>query len=166
MSRKKFIRFDCGECRMPLKAPAEYAGKKTRCGTCGADVFVPMPADQRATVPAPKPEPPKAQPPEPPPIRTVDATKAHSMPWAPGRIRFVCPQCRGQASPEAERCPHCGHPIKRGFLGQAGTEKALNVGCLIVLILIGLILFLPTIASGCEDFMRGVRGELGSYGPH
>lgn len=42
-----------------------------------------------------------------------------------------CPACRGPASPEADRCPHCGHPIKRGFLGRAGGERAINLGCLI-----------------------------------
>ncbi len=38
-----------------------------------------------------------------------------------------CPVCARQCSPEADRCPQCSHPIKRGFLGRAGTERTFNV---------------------------------------
>src|ERR1035437_10295366 len=37
-----------------------------------------------------------------------------------------CPACRAQVSNETDTCPHCGHPIKRGFLGKAGTERVFN----------------------------------------
>lgn len=45
-----------------------------------------------------------------------------------------CPECKGQVSSEADVCPKCGHPVKRGFLGKAGTERIVNVGCLIIIL--------------------------------
>jgi len=45
----------------------------------------------------------------------------------------TCPACNRAASKEADRCPHCGHPIKRGFLGRAGTERFVNLGCLFII---------------------------------
>lgn len=50
---------------------------------------------------------------------------------------ITCPACDREVSDKADRCPQCGHPIARGFLGRAGAERAINVGCLmIVLVLI------------------------------
>jgi hypothetical protein len=51
-----------------------------------------------------------------------------------------CPECKHQISKKADTCPSCGHPIRRGFLGRAGTERFLNVGCLIYLLIMGVIL--------------------------
>jgi uncharacterized membrane protein YvbJ len=45
-----------------------------------------------------------------------------------------CPDCGRQVSQDADVCPQCGRPIKRGFLGKAGTERTVNVGCLIILL--------------------------------
>jgi len=47
----------------------------------------------------------------------------------------ACPGCNLPVSPEADRCPRCGQPIRRGFLGAAGTERTLNVTCLVVVVL-------------------------------
>jgi hypothetical protein len=47
-----------------------------------------------------------------------------------------CPACGASISNEADRCIHCGHPIKRGFFGAAGTERIINIGCLIFIIVI------------------------------
>jgi hypothetical protein len=44
-----------------------------------------------------------------------------------------CPDCQCDVSSRADRCPHCGGAIARGFLGRAGTERAFNVGCLVIL---------------------------------
>ena len=49
---------------------------------------------------------------------------------------LTCPACRHTVSSEADRCPVCGHPIKRGFLGRAGTERRFNVGCLTAIIVV------------------------------
>jgi len=46
----------------------------------------------------------------------------------------TCDACGGQVSGEADRCPHCGHPINRGLLGKAGPERVVNVGCLTILL--------------------------------
>jgi len=49
----------------------------------------------------------------------------------------TCPACARPVSTAADVCPACGHPLKRGLLGRAGPERAANVGCMIVLMLIG-----------------------------
>jgi predicted amidophosphoribosyltransferase len=52
-----------------------------------------------------------------------------------------CPDCQGDVSSTADRCPHCGRAIARGFLGRAGTERAFNVGCLVSLpVMVALVL--------------------------
>ncbi|MBM3859287.1 MAG: hypothetical protein FJ395_06520 [Verrucomicrobia bacterium] len=47
-----------------------------------------------------------------------------------------CPECKKQVSNEADKCPNCGIPIKRGLLGKAGTERVINVGCLVILLVL------------------------------
>lgn len=47
-----------------------------------------------------------------------------------------CPACTKPLSKMAEICPSCGHPVKRGFLGRSGKERAVNVGCLLILIIV------------------------------
>jgi hypothetical protein len=39
-----------------------------------------------------------------------------------------CPACSKEVSDQADTCPACGQPIRRGFLGRAGTERTFNVG--------------------------------------
>lgn len=59
-----------------------------------------------------------------------------------------CPNCNKEASTEADRCPHCGHPIKRGFFGKTGAERWLNCGCMLVLIVL-LVIALPSLLLIC-----------------
>ena len=47
-----------------------------------------------------------------------------------------CPSCSKDVSDQADTCPACGHPIKRGFLGRAGTERTFNIGSLVVVIVV------------------------------
>jgi hypothetical protein len=51
-----------------------------------------------------------------------------------------CPECWHLVSDQADACPACGHPIKRGSLPRAGTSRTFNVGCLVTL-LVALVLF-------------------------
>lgn len=44
-----------------------------------------------------------------------------------------CSDCQRHVSATADRCPHCGRAIARGFLGRAGTERAFNIGCAVIL---------------------------------
>ena len=53
-----------------------------------------------------------------------------------GELMLVKCLCGNVVSQKADRCPRCGHPIRRGFLGAAGGERALNIA-----VLIGLVLF-------------------------
>ena len=53
-------------------------------------------------------------------------------------------------SDQADTCPACGHPLKRGFLGRAGTERTFNVGCLAVVLIIGVLVVLAM----CSTLVR------------
>jgi predicted amidophosphoribosyltransferase len=53
----------------------------------------------------------------------------------------TCPACKREVSSEADRCPNCGQPIKRGLLGRAATERAFNIGLLIILMIIAFFVF-------------------------
>jgi hypothetical protein len=75
--------------------------------------------------------PPAASPTVPPKTAPPPALREFTNP----NLKF-CPACRAQVSNETDICPHCGHPIKRGFLGKAGTERVLNVGCLIIVLVV------------------------------
>jgi len=61
-----------------------------------------------------------------------------------------CPECGRQVSDQADTCPACGHPLKRGFLGRAGTERTFNVGCLAVVLVIGVLVVLAM----CSTLVR------------
>ena len=58
-----------------------------------------------------------------------------------------CPECGRQVSDQADTC---GHPLKRGFLGRAGTERTFNVGCLAVVLVIGVLVVLAM----CSTLVR------------
>jgi len=73
--------------------------------------------------------------------------------WTPisGLFALVtCPACKREVSSEADRCPHCGQPIKRGLLGRAGTERVLNIGCLIILMIIAFFV----LVGSCSGLFR------------
>jgi hypothetical protein len=61
-----------------------------------------------------------------------------------------CPACKREVSSAADSCPACGQPIRRGFLGRAGTERIFNIGCLTVILVIGTLLLL----GSCGLFFR------------
>jgi len=63
---------------------------------------------------------------------------------------ITCPECSKQASDQADACPSCEHPIKRGFLGRAGTERRFNIGCLTAIIIIVAL----TMAMMCARIMH------------
>lgn len=46
-----------------------------------------------------------------------------------------CPECHQQCSRKASRCPFCGYPIVRGFLGRPGWDRNLNVAALAVVVI-------------------------------
>jgi hypothetical protein len=61
-----------------------------------------------------------------------------------------CPSCAKDVSDQADTCPACGHPIKRGFLGRAGTERTFNIGCLVVVIVV----LVLVVAGMCSTIVR------------
>jgi predicted amidophosphoribosyltransferase len=112
------ITFNCPRCGQNLSVDETGAGMTLECPTCKGQIQIPRPAPPRVQAsPPPPPVVPKSQ-----------------VPLPSGLV--ICPTCKGTASREADRCPHCGHPIKRGFLGKAGTERTLNVGCLIIILVV------------------------------
>jgi hypothetical protein len=61
-----------------------------------------------------------------------------------------CPSCSKDVSDQADTCPACGHPIKHGFLGRAGTERTFNIGCLVVVIVV----LVLVVAGMCSTIVR------------
>ena len=55
---------------------------------------------------------------------------------------ITCPECKKETSDSADRCPHCGFAIKRGFLGKAGGERIVNTTVLVIIVVLVLGLFL------------------------
>ena len=55
------IKFSCGACGKKIRAKDEYAGRQTKCPTCGWGLTVPMKSEWAA---------PEATPVEPPPVPT------------------------------------------------------------------------------------------------
>jgi predicted RNA-binding Zn-ribbon protein involved in translation (DUF1610 family) len=60
----------------------------------------------------------------------------------PTRLANQCPSCGKEVSPQAFSCPHCGHPLQKGFMGRGATERALNQGCLVIVIIVVVFLIL------------------------
>lgn len=61
-----------------------------------------------------------------------------------------CPECGTQVSNAATACPKCGHPLKAATPAQVRTGPfmaTLNLGCLIVLGIIGFIILMVVLAS-------------------
>lgn len=108
------IHFCCPKCNQPIDAPAQLASQLINCPTCREEIEVP--------------------------IRSVPKKPPPPLPPSNPNLQF-CPSCNAEVSRKANTCPQCGHPIMRGFLGKAGTERSLNIGCLILLLL-GLLLLI------------------------
>ena len=138
------IEFPCPRCNGKLVVDESGAGQEVSCPKCGWPIVIPKNAanpsrsEKSTHPPRPNPalKPSSINPSTPPPLNSTQ-----SKGQVPAGL-VICPACKGTASKEADRCPHCGHPIKRGFLGKAGTERAFNAGCLfIILVLLALMFF-------------------------
>lgn len=60
---------------------------------------------------------------------------------------MTCPDCGKEISSDAPTCPQCGRPIK-GLpkpKGEGCFLRTLNIGCVIVLVFVGLIIILTAI---------------------
>jgi len=72
------IRINCPQCNMVMQAPAEYAGKRVRCKSCGSAIVVPeAPAGEEAFGQL------TAEPPAVRPERTKDAAEPNRRPDRP-----------------------------------------------------------------------------------
>ncbi len=75
---------------------------------------------------------------------------------------IYCPECGVQLSDKAEKCPNCAYPINKEFSPIQKTQErpqiivkskdgcflqTLNIGCVIVLIIIGIIILTISILS-------------------
>lgn len=64
---------------------------------------------------------------------------------------ITCPDCGKSVSDVAPTCPHCGRPIKPVPKGE--TEgcflQTLNVGCVIVLTLVGFVVIAVVLTMMC-----------------
>jgi hypothetical protein len=95
------IEFTCGnpDCRQPVRAPDDAAGRRARCPFCGHVQRVPetLGLADEAT-------PPAAPPPAPPPA--PGAAKGAPRPGADGMI--ACPDCGRRFAADVSLCPQCG----------------------------------------------------------
>ena len=74
-----------------------------------------------------------------------------SLAVPPMRLRLIkCPECPHRVSDQADRCPACGHAIKRGFLGRSGTEGTFTIAGLVVLIVVVVL----TMATMCARIVH------------
>jgi len=70
-----FVTFSCASCKQMLKAGADKAGKRVKCGKCGAIMTVPSEEGAGQIKPPPPvvtPAPPPPRRPEPPPVVEAD----------------------------------------------------------------------------------------------
>ena len=64
-----------------------------------------------------------------------------------------CPCCENGVSEDADSCPHCGHPIARGFFGGGRKERHLNILYLIIILLFAL-------GTGLDDYFKQLLEKL------
>jgi DNA-directed RNA polymerase subunit RPC12/RpoP len=101
----------CPECNNEIKAPADFAGKKVRCKSCG-HIFRASPSAPHGAVaraPAGKsvgaPAPPVA-----PLVADDDDADANPYGVTDASQGFRCPECANEMeSPDAVVCLHCGY---------------------------------------------------------
>ena len=73
-----------------------------------------------------------------------------SLAGPPMLLRLIkCPGCPHRVSDQADRCPACGHAIKRGFLGRIGTEGTFTIAGPVLLVVVVL-----TMATMCARIVH------------
>ncbi|MBC8876651.1 MAG: serine/threonine protein kinase [Planctomycetes bacterium] len=102
-TEKSKIEFSCPKCRLPVRTPGSFAGKKGMCPNCNAVVQIPRQAERQASRPAPSG------------LSGLSLQAASPTPDSSIiRIEFSCPYCRRPvrtprgAAGKKGKCPSCG----------------------------------------------------------
>ncbi len=163
------LAFACSQCRQPLRAPEDLAGKKVKCPRCGQPTPVPEPALATPPGPAAVPPPgdreaPPTLPPDPPAGPTSGDT--HSD-LARGSQEATSPGVTGDAPSElTEFLAPAQSPGELGRLGPYRVLKILGAGGMGVVFqaedpqlqrLVALKVMLPTLAAGATARKRFLR---------
>ena len=101
------IAVHCTACGARYEVAKEYAGRKAKCGKCGAVMAVPRPEDSAASD---DPGGHAIQTPDQAPVGGASAEDSH------------CPECAAPIAPNAVLCVQCGFDLRSGR--KTATETA------------------------------------------
>ena len=145
------IRFSCPGCKISLKVPDTFAGKKIKCPKCAAVAAVPVatgpapaplaaPAAVKTAPPPPMPAPSSLAGPKPPPVGIKPSSRATPPPPPP----FQGAEDDDPESPSSQRMKRS--PTKKGGLSLLTPFVVVAVGLYIagfVLVYLGILLPMP-----------------------
>ena len=109
----------CPSCARKLRAPGDWAGRKTKCAKCGSEIVVPTPEDivevhfdlELPLPPVRRAETPAVRPDSPMVFTNAGGEASDSL------IRFICPMCWKRLKAPAKtagrraRCTSCGQAL-------------------------------------------------------
>lgn len=144
------LKIACTNCGKRIKFPREQLGQVIDCPGCGLSVVLNVASINLGAAT-------KTKSPSLPPVHPVSRPPVRQQPVNPNLQ--ACPVCKAQISREADICPHCGHPNKRGLMpGQraksSGVSRGVGIGCLGVCCVF---IWLIVISNFVGDGKTGVR---------
>jgi DNA-directed RNA polymerase subunit M/transcription elongation factor TFIIS len=142
------MEIECPSCKEQILIPDDELTEVFECPFCLQTIELEQQKEDEVLPPKiDSKEKPKASH-EPPPASAPLPSAESIMNDFRGPLLMPCPACGKSVSKKADICAGCGHPIYSGFLGTAGTRRALNIIFLaaIIFLLFGC-LFSPNFVS-------------------